>query len=288
VNVISVDVEDYFHAESLAGLMPPDTWDGCTGRVDRNTRRLLDLFAAHGVEATFFVLGWVADRYPGLVRDIAAAGHEVACHSYWHRRIPRLTPAEFRDDTRRAKDAIEQRVGAAVQGYRAPTYSIVNDSLWALEILVELGFTYDSSIFPIHHDRYGIPDAPRAAFVVRTASGSLVEYPIATFRLWGRTNLPFAGGGYLRLMPWWYTQLGLRRAGREGLSIVAYIHPWEIDAGQPRLAGSLPSRIRHYTNLNKTYRRLERLVSSGRFTSVRRARIGPVGETVHLDTWRAA
>jgi hypothetical protein len=124
--------------------------------------------------------------------------------------------------------------------------------------------------------------------MVRTASGSLIEYPIATFRLWGRTNLPFAGGGYLRLMPWWYTQLGLRRAGREGLSIVAYIHPWEIDAGQPRLAGSLPSRIRHYTNLNKTYRRLERLVSSGRFTSVRRARIGPVGETVHLDTWRAA
>lgn len=287
-HVISVDVEDYFHAESFAGVVPREAWDGCAGRVDANTRRLLELFAAHGVEATFFVLGWVADRYPALVRDIAAAGHELACHSYWHRLIPRLTPAEFRDDTRRAKDAIEQRAGAAIHGYRAPTYSVVAGSLWALEVLAELGFTYDSSIYPIHHDRYGIPGAPRRPFLVRTASGTLVEYPIATFRLWGRTNLPFAGGGYLRLLPWWYTRLGLRQTRRESLPVVAYIHPWEIDPGQPRLAGSLPSRIRHYTNLNRTYRRLERLVSGGAFTSFRRFGLRAPAEAVHLESWRAA
>ena len=270
LNVISVDVEDYFHAESFAGVVPPDRWDGCASRVDTNTRRLLDLFASRGVEATFFVLGWVADRYPALVRDIAAAGHELGCHSYWHRLITRLTPDEFREDTRVARDTIEQTTGVRVQGYRAPTYSIVAESLWAIEILVELGFTYDSSIFPIHHDRYGIPDAPRFPFRIETPSGSIVEYPIATFRLWGETNLPFAGGGYLRLMPWWYTQLGLRRAGAERLPVIAYIHPWEIDPGQPRLDGKWTSRLRHYTNLGRTYGRLDRLVDGGRFTSFRR------------------
>ena len=287
-NVISVDVEDYFHAEAFSGVVPPDIWDGCASRVEPNTRRLLDLFAAHGVEATFFVLGWVADRHPALVRDIAAAGHELACHSYWHRLVYRLTPAEFREDTRRAKDAIEQRAGACVEGYRAPTYSVVARSLWALDVLAELGFTYDSSIFPIHHDRYGIPDAPCGPFVVRTASGPVTEYPIATFRLWGRTNLPFAGGGYLRLLPWWYTRLGLQRTRKEGLPVVAYVHPWEIDPAQPRLAASLGTRVRHYTNLKKTYRRLERLVAGGNFTSFRRSGIQPRAGAVQLESWRAA
>jgi polysaccharide deacetylase family protein (PEP-CTERM system associated) len=287
-NVISVDVEEYFHAESFASVTPPETWTGCESRVDASTRRLLDLFAAHGVEATFFVLGWVADRYPALVRDIASAGHELACHSYWHRHITRLTPEEFREDTRRAKDAIEQRAGVRVDGYRAPTYSIVPGTLWALDVLCELGFTYDSSIYPIHHDRYGIPGAPRMPFVVRTRFGSLVEYPIATFRLGGRTNLPFGGGGYLRLLPWWYTRLGLHRAAAEGLPVVAYIHPWEIDPGQPRLACSRTTRLRHYTNLKSTYRRLERLVASGQFTSFRRSAMAPPAETIHLESWRAA
>jgi polysaccharide deacetylase family protein (PEP-CTERM system associated) len=155
---------------------------------------------------------------------------------------------------------------------RAPSYSIVAGSLWALEILAELGFRYDSSIFPIRHDRYGIPDAPRVPFRIDTAAGSIVEYPIATFRLWGGTNLPFGGGGYLRLLPWWYTRLGLRRAGAEGL----HVHPWEIDPAQPRLPGRLTSRLRHYTNLGGTYERLGRLVDAGRFTSFRRCG-APVG-----------
>ena len=295
VNVISVDVEDYFHAESFAGVVPPERWDACDSRVEGNTRRLLDLFASRNVEATFFVLGWVADRHPALVRDIAAAGHELACHSYWHRLVTRLTPDEFREDTRRAKEVIEQIAGVRVDGYRAPTYSIVAGSLWAIEILVELGFTYDSSIFPIHHDRYGIPDAPRVPFLIETPAGSLVGYPIATFRLWGATNLPFGGGGYLRLMPWWYTRLGLRRAGAEGLPVIAYIHPWEIDPGQPRLQGSFKSRLRHYTNLGSTYARLDRLVDGGRFTSFRnrgakppeQQRTSAASERVRGSAWRS-
>ena len=280
LHVISVDVEDYFHAESLSSAVRPEQWDGCDSRVDANTRRLLELFAAHQVEATFFVLGWVAERHPALVRDIVSAGHELACHSYWHRLITKLTPDEFREDTRRAKDALEQIAGVRVEGYRAPTYSIVASTLWALEILVELGFTYDSSIFPIRHDRYGIPEAPRFPFRIATPAGPIVEYPIATFRLWGETNFPFAGGGYLRLLPWWYTQLGLRRARAEGLPVIAYIHPWEIDPGQPRLTSTLASRVRHYTNLTRTYARLGRLVDRGGFTSFRNSGL-PVGS----GTW---
>jgi polysaccharide deacetylase family protein (PEP-CTERM system associated) len=197
-----------------------------------------------------------------------------------------MTPDEFRADTRIARDTIEQLTGVRVQGYRAPTYSVVGESLWALEILVELGFTYDSSIFPIHHDRYGIPDAPRFPFRIDTPSGSLIEYPIATFRFWGATNLPFAGGGYLRLLPWWYTQLGLRRADAEGLPVIAYIHPWEIDPGQPRLNGKWTSRLRHYTNLGRTYDRLDRLVERGTFTSFRRCGASAADVAVNPQTWR--
>jgi polysaccharide deacetylase family protein (PEP-CTERM system associated) len=288
LNVISVDVEDYFHAESFSDVVDASSWGGLTSRVEGNTRRLLELFARHRVEATFFVLGWVADRHPGLVREIAAAGHEIACHSYWHRLIHRLRPEEFREDTQRAKGVIEQTAGVRVYGYRAPTYSIVERSLWATEILAELGFTYDSSIFPVHHDRYGIPRAPRHPFRLDTPSGPIVEYPIATFRLWGATNLPFGGGGYLRLLPWWYTALGVRRAKAEGLPVIAYVHPWDIDPEQPRLAGRLTSRLRHYTNLGKTYRRLGRLVGQGGFTSFRRSGLAAAVQTANPASWGTA
>jgi len=205
------------------------------------------------------------------VADIAAAGHEIACHSYWHRLIFKLEAREFREDTRRAKDAVEQAAGCRVRGYRAPTYSIVADSLWALDILAELEFTYDSSIFPIEHDTYGIPHAPRFPFRISTAGGELMEYPISTFRFAGSRNWPVGGGGYLRILPWWYTRIGLERARKEGLPVIAYVHPWEIDADQPRIAGRLRSRLRHYTNLSHTYGRLDRMLREHRFTSFRKS-----------------
>jgi polysaccharide deacetylase family protein (PEP-CTERM system associated) len=284
-NVFSVDVEDYFHAESFTDIVQRSQWQSYESRVENNTRRLLDLCSEMQVEATFFVLGWVAERFPALVREIAARGHELACHSYWHRLIYKLDPKEFREDTSRAKQAIEQAAGVRVYGYRAPTYSIVTSSLWATEILAELGFSYDSSIFPIHHDNYGIPDAPRFPFRISTASGPLREYPIATFLLWGSRRFPFGGGGYLRLLPWWYNQLGLRHAQAEGLPVISYTHPWEIDPQQPRLKGRLKSRLRHYTNLDKTYTRLEWMLSRGGFTSFRNSGLAAMAEAADEPTW---
>ena len=280
-NVVSVDVEDYFQVEALAHVVQRSQWNRYACRVEGNTRRLLELFAAREVQATFFVVGWVAERFPALVREIVAAGHELACHSYWHRLVYQLNPKEFREDTQRAKDVIEQIAGLAIYGYRAPTYSIVASSLWALEILVELGFTYDSSIFPIHHDRYGIASAPRAPFRIKTPAGPLTEYPLTTFRI-GKHSLPVGGGGYLRLLPRWYTRFGIRRARREGLPVIVYVHPWEIDPNQPRLPGRLTSRLRHYTNLSKTYDRLNDMLREGTFTSFRESGLAEMAEDVDL------
>jgi len=267
-NVFSVDVEDFFHVEAFADVVERSQWDHFPSRVVGNTHRLLDLLESHKVEATFFILGWVCERQPELVREIVARGHEVACHSYWHRPIFTLTADEFREDTRRAKETIEQTSSSQVQGYRAPSFSITRKSLWALEILAELGFTYDSSIFPIAHDVYGIPDGPRRPTIVRTRHGSLVEMPMTTFSLRAR-NLPVGGGGYLRILPFWYTQWGLRAAQREGVPFILYVHPWEVDPDQPRLAGRLRSRLRHYTNLHKMEHRLHRLLERFSFTSFR-------------------
>jgi polysaccharide deacetylase family protein (PEP-CTERM system associated) len=283
-NVMSVDVEDYFHAEAFSDVVDRSRWDSYPSRVEANTRRLLDLFAEHQVEATFFILGWVAERFPGLVASIAAAGHEIACHSYWHRLIFQLESREFREDTRRAKDAVEQAAGCRVEGYRAPTYSIVADSLWALDILAELEFTYDSSIFPIRHDTYGIPHAPRFPFRINTARGELVEYPITTFRFGGSRNWPVGGGGYLRILPWWYTRIGVERAQKEGLPVIAYVHPWEIDPDQPRIAGRLRSRLRHYMNLSRTYGRLDRMLGERTFTSFRKSGLDKAEPETTLPT----
>lgn len=285
VGVVSVDVEDYFHAESFSDIVERSRWDSYASRVERNTRRLLEVLAKLNVRGTFFVLGWVAERFPGLVREIAAGGHELGCHSYWHRLIYKLDPAEFREDTRRAKDVIEQISGEPVRGYRAPTYSVVDGSLWALEILSELGFSYDSSIFPIHHDRYGIPDAPRAPFRFQTPSGSMTEFPITTFRLAGH-NLPVGGGGYLRLLPQIYTRLGLQRVQREGLPSVIYIHPWEIDPDQPRLAGRLSSRLRHYTNLSRALERFQSVLQAGSYTSFRESGLADSAKDFDLYAYK--
>ena len=216
-DAISVDVEDYFHAEAFADRITPESWQNFPPRVVDNTRRVLDLFSRAGVKATFFILGWVADREPSLVREIVDAGHEVGCHSFWHRRLWRMTPAEFREDTRRALDVIQDACGRKVVGYRAPTFSLVRKSLWAVEILAEEGFVYDSSVFPIHHDLYGMPEAPRFPFCWKLPSGTtLFEIPMTTVRVLG-WNFPLGGGGYLRILPMWYTRWGLARIrNREG------------------------------------------------------------------------
>jgi polysaccharide deacetylase family protein (PEP-CTERM system associated) len=242
------------------GVVSRAAWDTFESRVARNTDVLLDVFDRAGVRATFFVLGWVADRFPALVRRIADLGHEVASHGYSHQLLYMLTPAQFREDIRAARRAIEDAAGQPVLGYRAPSYSVIDASLWALDVLIEEGYAYDASIFPIHHDRYGMPGAPRAPFRIRTASGSLTEYPLTTFRVAGH-SFPVGGGGYLRLLPSWYTSMGIKRAHNDGLPIITYIHPWEIDPGQPRVHGaSLKSRLRHYTNLGVMEGRIARLL----------------------------
>jgi len=264
-NIASVDVEDYFHVEAFAGVIDRARWAEYPSRVEANTRRLLDLFDESGVHGTFFILGWVAERFPALVREIAARGHETACHSYWHRRVYSLTPEEFREDTKLAKSLIEDATGQAVTGYRAPSFSITRQSRWALEILAELGFRYDSSVFPIRHDIYGVPDAPRGPFTIATASGPIVEYPMSTFRFGGGPNLPVGGGGYLRIFPAWYTRWGVGRAWIEGLPVIGYMHPWEVDPAQPRIAAPWKSRLRHYTNLGSMESRIRDLFALGKF-----------------------
>jgi polysaccharide deacetylase family protein (PEP-CTERM system associated) len=257
--ILSVDVEDYFQVEAFADVVSRDSWASYTTRVDRNTRRILDIFDECGVQATFFTLGWVSDRFPALVREIQSRGHELGVHSYWHRRVYSLSAKEFREDTQRAKESIEQASGGAVSGYRAPSYSITRQSLWALDVLVEMGFEYDSSIFPIHHDVYGIPEAPRGPFRWETGSGSLIEFPITTFRNWLGPNLPVAGGGYLRILPFLYTRFGIWRVAAERLPVITYVHPWEVDPEQPRLSGRRSSLLRHYTNLRGMAAKLKRL-----------------------------
>lgn len=269
LNAFSVDVEDYFHVEAFRHIVDPADWPSMEQRVEPNTRRLLDLLDRFDVRATFFVLGWVAEHRPGLVADIHGAGHELAIHGYDHRPITVMTPSELREDIRRAKGLVEDITGEAVLGYRAPTYSVVKDTLWALDVMVEEGLGYDSSIFPIVHDRYGIPDADRHPWVERRNGGQLVEYPISTVRLLGR-NLPFVGGGYLRLFPMAYVRWGMRRVtGKEGRPLILYVHPWELDPEQPRMDVGRLARLRHYGGLDRTERRLQELLQGFRFGTVR-------------------
>ncbi len=264
VNAFSIDVEDYFHVEALAPAIDRGQWDALEYRAEGNTRRVLEVLGEEGVKATFFILGWVAKRSPALVRDIHAAGHEVACHGLTHQRVYTQSPATFTAETREAKQVLEDAIGGPVKGYRAATYSVTKDSLWALEILQELGFAYDSSIFPIRHDLYGIPDAPR--FPYRPGAGPMLEVPITTVEFLGK-RLPAGGGGWFRLLPYGVFSAALRRVNeRDGQAGVFYCHPWEIDPGQPRIGGlPLKSRFRHYTNLRTMEARLRRLLRDFRW-----------------------
>lgn len=268
VNAMSVDVEDYFQVSAFERVVARAQWDGFESRVVRNTHALLEMFQRHGVRSTFFVLGWVATRYPSLVRTIADLGHEVASHGYHHELVYSLTPARFREDVRRAKGVIEDAAGCRVSGYRAPSFTVTTASLWALDVLIEEGHDYDASIFPIHHDRYGIPDAPRFPHTIDRAAGSIVEVPGSTVRLAG-ANLPIAGGGYFRLLPYAWTRWGIAHVNRtERQPVTFYLHPWEIDPDQPRFPVSRMTALRHYTGLGATRNRLDRLMTEFRFDSI--------------------
>lgn len=268
-NAMTIDVEDYFHVSNFEHVVDRESWATRESRVEANTDRLLAMFDRAGVSATFFVLAWVAERAPRLVRRIADAGHEVASHGYAHRLIYDQTPDEFRHDVRRAKAMLEEASGQAVHGYRAPSFSVTARSLWALDVLIEEGYTYDSSIFPVHHDRYGIPDADRHAGVITRPAGTIVEVPASTVRMVG-VNWPIGGGGYFRLLPYGWTRWGIARVNaREGAPAVFYLHPWEIDPGQPRLPAPALARYRHYRNLAGTESRLERLLRDFRFGTMR-------------------
>jgi polysaccharide deacetylase family protein (PEP-CTERM system associated) len=269
VNAMTVDVEDYFHVSVFDGLIPRDQWRTLESRVVANTERLLRLFDDTGVKGTFFILACVAERFPDLVSRIARLGHEVASHGYGHRLIYDQTPAAFRDDVRRAKAILESIAGRRVDGFRAPSYSVTPRSLWALDILIEEGYTYDASIFPIRHDRYGIPLSPRHPYLLSRPGGALVEAPASTVR-WGPLNLPVAGGGYFRILPYAWTRWGIARLNeREGRPAIFYLHPWELDPDQPRLRAGVLSRFRHYRNLDKTEARLRQLVGDFHFGPLR-------------------
>jgi polysaccharide deacetylase family protein (PEP-CTERM system associated) len=260
---MSVDVEDYFHTESMSQAVPREKWESMPQRVERNTQRLFELFAAHGVRGTFFFLGWVAERFPGLVKEAVSHGHEIACHSYWHRPVFRLSADEFRKDTLRAKSIIEDAAGSAVRGYRAPSFSITPGREWAADILADLGFWYDSSVHPIRHDFYDNHKAPRLPYHME--GKALLEIPIATLRL-AANNFPMAGGGYFRALPYAAVRWGIRRFNRqEHRSAVFYIHPWEIDPEQPRIAAAKKSVARQYAGLSTTWNKLDRLCSDFRF-----------------------
>lgn len=265
-NAFTVDLEDWFCVRNLRHVIAADAWEQQPQRVEAPTRRLLELLAAADARGTFFVLGWTAERFPDLIREVEAAGHEIACHSYSHRMVSELTPDEFREDLARALTVLRDIVDQPVIGFRAPSFSITTETSWAFDIMAELGIRYDSSIFPFGgHPDYGIADAPLTPWV--TESG-VIEFPMAV-TTYGRRRVPTGGGGYFRLLPYGVTRSLMRRVNRGGRSVPFYIHPWELDPGQPRVdLGSRTKSLRHYTNLASTDRRLERLLTDFRFTSM--------------------
>lgn len=267
-NTLTIDVEDYFHVAALGKSIDKKDWDSIEPRVVENMHRLLDLFDEHEVKATHFVLGWVAERFPALIKEIDRRGHEVASHGFSHQLVYKQTPEIFEQETRDSKNLIEDIVGKQVFGYRAASYSITNKSLWALDILVDLGFIYDSSIFPVVHDNYGIKGSPEYPHILETPNKKrLVEYPLSTYGFLGQA-IPVAGGGYFRLYPYWLSRFFYRSINKSNMPFVFYLHPWEVDPAQPRVKASLLSEFRHYNNLDKCEGRLSKLLSDFNFTTM--------------------
>jgi len=274
-NALTIDLEDYYHVSAFRQQIATTDWNLQQSRVEKNTDVLLELLQEVGCNATFFVLGHVAERHPQIVRRVAEKGHEIACHSLRHRTVYEMTPTEFREDTERAKKLLEDITGSPIRGYRAPSFSINKQSFWALEILVELGFTFDSSIFPVKHPNYGVPDSPRDPYRVQTPRGSIVEFPMTTLQLFGR-RAPLGGGAYFRLLPYWYTRWGMRFLNEhENKPVCVYLHPWEIDPQQPKISGSLTSRLRHYFGLRSSASKFGRLLRDFQFSP-----LGAFAETV--------
>lgn len=269
-HAMTVDVEDYYHVAAFGQVIRPDEWDQWPSRVEANTDRLLQLFDDAGIHITFFILGWVADRYPALVKRIHQQGHEIASHGFSHQLIYRQTPEVFREETARSKDILEALTGEAILGYRAASYSITRKSLWGLEILAELGFQWDSSIFPTRHDNYGIPGSPEEPYRLITDSGKvLTEFPLTTAKVFGQA-IPAAGGGYFRQYPYALSRWLFDRASlNQTMPRIFYLHPWEIDPEQPRVPNaSWFSNFRHYTNLDKCLPRLERMLQDFKFGTI--------------------
>ena len=266
-NALTVDVEDYFQVSAFSDNIHQNEWDTHPLRVNKNTFRLLDLFDEYQLKATFFVLGWVAERDKDLVHEIANRGHEVASHGYSHQLVYNQTPETFRQETIRAKSILEDIIQQPVRGYRAASYSIIKKSQWALDILAESGFVYDSSIFPVRHDRYGMPDTPEHPYHLETPEGnSIIEFPLSVAKIINY-HLPIAGGGYFRLYPYWLSKAGLRQINRQHKPFIFYLHPWEIDPDQPRISAGWFSRFRHYNNLDKCEPRLKKLMTDFQFTT---------------------
>jgi len=267
-NALTIDLEDYHQVTAFARNNGTAATNHVS-RVERNAEKTLEMLARHNCKATFFTVGSVAEEFPSLIRRVADAGHELACHSYAHRQISLLTAEQFRDDTLRAKHAIEEAAGVPVRGYRAPSFSITSASSWAFGILTELGFDYDSSIFPINHFNFRMKCAPRDPFVINTACGALVEFPMTTLQLAG-ARAPIAGGAYLRVLPYRYTRWGIRYLNdREGRAANVYLHPWELDPEQPRMKGTLSARMRHYFGLRGAATKFDRLLHDFDFQTLR-------------------
>jgi len=269
LNVLSIDLEEYFHPTEVQSEVNPSQWSSLPSRIEHSTRVVLDLLDRSEVKATFFVLGWVARNHPAVVREIASRGHDIGCHSYRHELVYALSPDEFRADTQLAVKTIEDACGVTPRSYRAPSYSITSESLWALDILAECGFTRDSSIYPIAHDRYGIPGFGRHAQMMQTQSGSILEVPIATVQLSPTRVAPVGGGAYLRLFPYRYTAAGIRQINvTDQQPACIYFHPWELDPDLPRLASGIVSRLRTYSGLSSVGSKIERLVNDFRFSTL--------------------
>jgi polysaccharide deacetylase family protein (PEP-CTERM system associated) len=269
-NALTIDVEDYFHVSGFETCVDRSTWDSFQMRAGVGVHRILALLDRAGVRGTFFVLGWLAHKRPELVRSIARAGHEIGCHTYWHRLIYQQTRADFRADLRQARNALEDITGTPVVAFRAPSFSITRESLWALDVLIEEGFTIDSSIYPVVHDRYGMREAPLEPHRIERPAGSIQEFPPAVLRRWG-SSLPVGGGGYFRLYPYWFTRFALSSILRSGRPFTVYLHPWELDPDQPRLRPGRMRAFRHYVNLARTESRLQRLLHDFSFGTMSEA-----------------
>ncbi|MCB0281945.1 MAG: DUF3473 domain-containing protein [Calditrichaeota bacterium] len=268
-NILSVDVEEWFHPEALQHRFPAEIWSEQITRVRQNIDNLLELFEQKNAKATFFILGWVAQEHPEMIREIAKQGHEIASHGSFHRMVTKMKPAEFEKDLSYSLKTLEDVSGEKVLGFRAPTFSVVKETFWSWEIMLKLGLVYDSSVYPIWHDRYGVPEAPRKMYLaLEQDQRQLIEFPMSTMRIFNK-NVPFGGGGYLRIFPEWITRLGIKRVNKEGIPAIVFMHPWEFDTDQPKLNLGKIQTIRHYYNIKNNISKLAHLLDEFKWISFR-------------------